>query len=185
MRIFQTRRFMATISPLAILACCCAISGCGPSAPTPEEKAALVLVEQNGAKVFQQPGGAVKVDFTHMGAKDADLEPLQHIKHLQMLILAYTDITDDGLKYIADLPRIHQISLKGTKITDEGLKHLSTLTSVEELDLSDTGVSDTGMPNIAKMSGLKKIYLNGTRVTFQGRKVISESLPDTTIFKSE
>jgi len=169
-----------------VVACGCpGLAGCD-NGPTPREKTALTVIQQQtGAIISVQPGGATRLDFTHMGVDDAGLAPVKEVKHLRMIILAGTSITDEGLKNLSNLHRMRQMTLKQTQIGDKGLEYLSGLTSLEELDLSQTKVTDAGMKHLAKMTGLKKVYLDGTAVTYEGRKFLKDALPDTLVFQNE
>ncbi|TWU06928.1 Internalin-A precursor [Symmachiella macrocystis] len=173
------------LAALLVLCCVVGLTGC-ENGPTEQEKTALTVIQQEtGALISVQKGGAAKVDFTHMGVDDAGLEPIKHVKHLRMLILAGTSVTDAGMKNLSELPRIRQMTLRGTQIGDKGLESLSGLTTLEELDLSHTQVTDAGMQHLAKMTGLQKVYLGGTAVTYEGRKLLREALPNTKVFQDE
>lgn len=84
--------------------------------------------------------------------------------------------------------RLHaqgKYSLLGTamNVTDAGLKPLAEHTELEELDLHDTGVTDQGLRELAKLTSLKKLDLRGTQVTEQGIAGLYESLPKCEIVR--
>jgi hypothetical protein len=57
--------------------------------------------------------------------RDKDLEPIGRLKNLESLTLHENEnITDEGLKYLAQLPKLHYLDLGQTSITFNGLKVL-------------------------------------------------------------
>jgi len=72
-------------------------------------------------------------------------ETLGDMKGKNVLILAGTKISDDGLKTVKALPDLERLDLSGDDVTDEGLKHLKGLKKIRELNLAGTPVTDRGL----------------------------------------
>ncbi|MBN1911010.1 MAG: hypothetical protein JW818_14790 [Pirellulales bacterium] len=75
---------------------------------------------------------------------DHTLEPLRQLKGLECLDLTYTNLRDNGAQDLNDL-RLKRLCLRGTELTDEGLERLTDLPCLEEIDLRDTAVSCEGV----------------------------------------
>jgi len=70
------------------------------------------------------------------------------LKSLTMLDLDLTNVTDAGLKEIAELKNLTMLDLATTKVTDEGLKEIAKLNNLRFLRLDDTVVTDAGLKKL-------------------------------------
>lgn len=61
---------------------------------------------------------------------------------LELVDLAGTQVTDDGIKHLASIATLREINLCGTQISDDGLRCLSTLARLEWVDASFTCVTE-------------------------------------------
>lgn len=95
---------------------------------------------------------------------DSGLEKLQRLGHLQQLDVSGTQITNHGLMFVGEMPRMTSLTIARTSVDDEGLIYLKSLGSLNTLDLSHTGVTDNGMRHVAGLTSLKKLRLAGTAV---------------------
>ena len=84
--------------------------------------------------------GADFADFT-----DARFEDLKGLKNLQILRLRGPyEITDAGLKHIADFTQLRELLLTSYRVTDSGFAHLRGLKHLRKLSLFDTEVTGAG-----------------------------------------
>ena len=79
--------------------------------------------------------------------------------------LSRSEITNDGLRYLAALESLSLLWLDGTQVTDAGLVHLFSLPLLAELHLSDTAVSDASLGRLLNHPNLMVVYARRTRVT--------------------
>ncbi len=87
--------------------------------------------------------------------------------------LAYLDaegqMTDDALELISRVGTITRLQLGGSKrLTDEGVRYLAQLPRLEHLDLRDTGITDRGLVILRDLPSLQTLSLGQTRVTDDG-----------------
>lgn len=87
------------------------------------------------------------------------------ITELPTLDLTDTQVTDEGLAYIAQLSILRFLFLRRTPVTDAGLSYLLKLPRLEWLDLSETAVSDAGVRQLSSLPELTTLYLENTAVT--------------------
>ena len=80
--------------------------------------------------------------------KDEHLKDVGVVQHVIWMNLAGTEITDEGLRYLADMP-LQKLHLERTQIGDAGLVHLKTLQDLEYLNLYGTQVTDAGLIHLA------------------------------------
>ncbi len=93
----------------------------------------------------------------------AMLEPLA--PQLAWLYLNKTNISDEGLKHLANLKQLRRLHLANTAITNIGVKHLEGLENLETLNIYGTKVSDGVLDSVAKLPKLKKVFLYNTEVS--------------------
>lgn len=146
---------------------------------------ALSALRQKGILIL--PVGTetnyLSVSFVNArSATDADLQLLLPLKkQLLWLNLGRTEITDEGLKVIAQLSALRQIHFNNTSITDEGIKHLSPLTELNYINLVGTKITDTGLVHLTSMKKLKNIFVYQTAVTPKGLEDFSVKLPEARV----
>ncbi len=83
---------------------------------------------------------------------------------LRWLGMATTNITDEGLKELAEIQSLNYLDLTDTKISDAGLRYIEAL-PIDTLYLNNTAVTDAGIPSLLKMKRLQRIFLTGTHIT--------------------
>jgi len=88
--------------------------------------------------------------------------------------LAHTDVTDDGLVYLAELTALELLDLNGTPVTDAGMASLAGMTTIATLGLSFTGITDSGLAHLAGLSGLHSLGLISTGVTDAGLTTLGQ-----------
>ncbi len=98
------------------------------------------------------------------------------------LILADTQITDEGLKEMAKLQRLETLQLSYTRVTDAGIKELAKSQQLGTLFLTDTQITDAGLKDVAKLQKLKMLRIRGTKVTKAGMTELKEALPNCKIY---
>lgn len=113
---------------------------------------------------------------------DTDLKRLAGLKHLGMLDLMRTPITDAGLAHLAG-STLWGLNLAGTDIGDEGLRHLSPLKELTEVELEGTKITDSGITVLEGFPRLTRIGLTDTRISAAGLARLVEKLPNITNLK--
>lgn len=108
------------------------------------------------------------------------LDKKSRLKLLKSLNLSGTEISDIGLRYIAQyLGQLATLKLaKCWKITDAGLAQLSSLTdSLTSLDLSGCkSIGNQGLQHLSKCKKIDYLDCSNTSVTTEGlKKFIEES----------
>ena len=97
------------------------------------------------------------------------------LKLLRSLDLSHTEVTDVGLRYIAQyLSQLSDLKLtKCWKVTDAGLAQLSSLENLTKLDLSSCKmVSNQGLIHINKCKNIIHLDCTNTSVDKEGLKKI-------------
>jgi hypothetical protein len=94
---------------------------------------------------------------------DALLERVSRVDHLTALDLASSKaLTDDGVRWLARLPRLRRLNLSGTGVTDRGLEVLRRLPALESVALAWTRVTDAGAAHLAACDAIQSVDLSGT-----------------------
>jgi hypothetical protein len=94
---------------------------------------------------------------------DAVLERVTRLDHIRALDLKGSkELSDDGARHLARLPRLRHLNLMGCGITDRGLEVLKTLPALETLVLTWTSITDAGAAYLSACEHLRKVDLSGT-----------------------
>lgn len=114
---------------------------------------------------------------------DEGIKFLTKLTQLKTLVLRNPEITDAGMKHIAEfinLSELH-ISYRGfvlspapkTKITSAGLTELSRMEKLSELSIDNMMVTDEGMKELSKLRRLEELALHNQTLTIEGYKAIA------------
>jgi Leucine-rich repeat (LRR) protein len=130
-------------------------------------------------KLSTRGGRAVKsLDLSQReDVTDAHLASLlKAYPNLQMLKLKDCDISDEGLKSIAQLPNLQILNLKKcNQITDEGLKSIAQLHNLQMLNLNVClKITNEGLKSIAQLSHLQTLKLHACNISDEGLKSIAQ-----------
>jgi hypothetical protein len=84
------------------------------------------------------------------------------------IFLRGTNLPDQGLAILSELPNVVVLHLDGTRGTDAAMAQLSGLADLRRLRLHDSSVTDAGLLHVREMMKLESLSLNNTRVTDSG-----------------
>jgi hypothetical protein len=91
-------------------------------------------------------------------------------RHLQVLDLSQTQITNVGLRSLSELRHLRELDLLGTAIGGDGCKVIAGLRELHKLNLAHTSVADGDVDALAKLPQLRELDLSSTNVTNAGLK---------------
>jgi internalin A len=109
---------------------------------------------------------------------DEFVQQLANLASLRVLRLNGTSVTDEGVKYLCDLP-LKLLDLSGTAVTDEALRLIASMSNLEELFLQGTHVGDSGLDCLSGIDRLFRILLHDTKVSSSGIQALSTIIPLT------
>jgi hypothetical protein len=96
---------------------------------------------------------------------DAELAQLKGVANIDHFDLFTSGITDEGLKYLKDMPGLKSVPMGLTRVTDAGLVHLKDLTQLEYIGLRGNDITGTGLVHLKKLTRLTGLNLRETKVT--------------------
>jgi hypothetical protein len=118
------------------------------------------------------------VRFSDTSITSAGLKQLVGLDELREIdFFGGTNIVDNGLQSLTQLPNLETLSLLGTNISDEGLGHLRAASRLKALTLYGTEVGDNGLQHIVQIPSLRVLNLAYTHVTDSGLAML-ETLPE-------
>lgn len=88
---------------------------------------------------------------------------LRSLPDLRALRLDRSQVNDDGLTIVADLPLLERLTL-GTATTDAGLVHVKNLLALQHLDLTRTRITGRGLSHAGQLPALLYLALAFTQV---------------------
>ena len=104
---------------------------------------------------------------------------MQQDKHGNVVAVDLPESADDAaLSPLQKLPALREVGLAWTKISDDGLKQLASLEQLETLDLASTNITDAGLDHLVGLKKLKRLNVEGSDVTLAGMKKLRVALPD-------
>jgi len=121
------------------------------------------------------------VELRNTNITDVGVRHMAQISALIQLGLESTKITDEGLASLDGLSHLRGLSLANTKITDGGVSHLERLVDLNTLNLEGDKITDACIPFVAGLPKLSFLYLKGTEITEDGVKSLQKALPNCKI----
>jgi Leucine Rich Repeat (LRR) protein len=97
------------------------------------------------------------VSFEGSRIQDAELQLLRSFPNLRSVDLRKTEITDQGLRNVANIKSIEFLSLQHTEIGDGAVPYLSQLPRLRNLDLRGSRITRNGVDQLREASTLKTI----------------------------
>ena len=110
----------------------------------------------------------VELDLNQSQVTDEGLRHLANLPKLGDLQLQRTHIGDDGMARLVRVKQLQSIDLERTRVGDAGMAYLAKIAQLEELKLGHTEVTDVGMRHIGRLTNLKILDLRETSVGNQG-----------------
>lgn len=142
-------------------------------------KAAMVALRKIGARFDMNTNRMVRtVMLSGTSVSDGDLKHLASFKELDSVSLVKTLVGSGSMKHLAALTKLRRLNLSMTTVDDAGVQALVGLSRLEVLDLIGTRVTDASVNALSKLTRLKEVDLSLTKVTPQGKKRLSQALPD-------
>lgn len=94
---------------------------------------------------------------------DEMLAQVARIPHVTVLRLGNCkQLTDEGVRHLANLPMLRELDLSHTRVTDDGLKVLRALPQLRSLNLVMTMVTDLGLIHLEHCHELERLHLMWT-----------------------
>lgn len=103
---------------------------------------------------------------------DTGIRHVAECKRLEVLNLGHTQLTNAGLAELANLSRLRQLGLSKARITDAGLQRIGKLTGLTHLNLSDTPI--TNLNALSELRHLECLDVSGTKISDSDLRLISE-----------
>lgn len=123
----------------------------------------------------------VYVDLDSELVTDATLAEVAKLRHLKILHIANTSITNDGLRVLQALPELRVVTLNTEGITDEAMEHLATCQSLEEVLVENAVITDSGLMQLTRARRLKRLSLLGSKITPRGLLHFHLDLPNCVV----
>lgn len=93
--------------------------------------------------------------------RDSDLACLSGLTDLEWLGLVGPGIGDDGIRYLAPLTNLEMLYLGGSlNLTDAGLKYLADMHQLERLDIYNSRITARGLSHLHHLKALRSIRIS-------------------------
>lgn len=82
------------------------------------------------------------------------------VKTIYRLYFKFTELTDEGVKYISNIKNLEQLTLREHRnITSESIPYLNKLVDLEYLDIVKTQIQLEDLPGLFQLQKLKELYV--------------------------
>jgi hypothetical protein len=98
---------------------------------------------------------------------DAGLAELRGLRTLKGIELSGTDVTDECVTYLLEMPHLSWIYLNGTKVTGAGMARLATLEDLRMLELNGCPTSADGYKELSQLTNITTLGLHNSAMTDQ------------------
>jgi hypothetical protein len=116
---------------------------------------------------------------------DEAMKSVKKLRRLHTLQLSGPLNTDAALSHLKELTQLRELTVADFRtpshITDEGLKHLGEMKSLTLLGIHAASVTDEGLIHLEGLSELRELSLDKTKVTAEGVKRLQRALPECEI----
>lgn len=111
-----------------------------------------------------------------------DLDLLLSLKkQLVWLKMGFTDINDEKLVKIKQLPNLMRLSIEHTSVTDKGVEQLRSNNRLQYLNVVGTGVTANGIMHLKELKELQSVYVYQAKIDKSDWPALKKALPDTRI----
>jgi Leucine-rich repeat (LRR) protein len=108
------------------------------------------------------------------------LKNIGQFSSLEVLNLEGTNVTDEGLVYLTNLPKLKVLTIIGNN-TDAGLSNLKESKHLEDLIFFSPEITDKGLANLKDIPTLKKLSISTFKVTREGIEDLLKVKPNLEI----
>ncbi|WP_146119177.1 hypothetical protein [Blastopirellula marina] len=147
--------------------------------PDADQDPVVTKFRHVGFEIGRNADGEIQVITTPnpLLVTDEDLAMVNGLNHLLVLDLRGTQITDDAILQLTDLPLIEQLYVGGSvvtdteptlfhaRFTDAAVAPIAELSTLKVLSLAKTDIGDRGVELLPKLENLEVLFLLGTSVT--------------------
>jgi internalin A len=177
---FSLRTLLIFVTLVAVVCSCLRIFVFGQYfiAQRAEALGALVVYDCDENPPYR--GDVYKFLFGHVvhvvfdkPVSDSDLYQLRNLPRLHYVFVRGPQITDDGLKILAELPNIEALGFEETSITPKGFEELKKIGKLDYVALGGAAVGDSTLEVIGSLPNLRFLKLWETSVTDDGMACVA------------
>jgi Leucine Rich repeat len=154
----------------------------------------MVLRTQSGIRTLQLGGDTMTdkglesiADLTNLKElvlwwateiTDAGVAHLSPLRHLQLLDISLSRVTDEGVRSLAMLPELEELGLQG-KFTNKSLLYLSQAGHLKALRLhgGECEFSDEGLRHLEGLKDLRRLVLENAKVSETAKERLLKAIP--------
>lgn len=98
-------------------------------------------------------------------------------------ILAIDDpVENDDLRVLSGYRNLRDITLEGTKVTDEGVRFLCDVPNLTWVNLNNCQITDACIQDLMRIQRLDALFIEETQVSHTGAALLRAALHDGTVF---
>ncbi|WP_146585234.1 leucine-rich repeat domain-containing protein [Posidoniimonas polymericola] len=112
----------------------------------------------------------------HTTDADLVLASVAHCQNLREIDLRLTDLTDDGVRRLAQLTKLEKLDFSNTSVSGEGFADAQYALALRDLNLEKCPITDRGLKQIGQFVNLEQFYAGGNckKVTDSGINYLTQ-----------
>ena len=112
---------------------------------------------------------ALKIIRAHSNDNKISDEGLRYVSQIKTLERFFAhwmeNITDKGVEYLVELPRLKMLDIASSKLTERGYEALGKIKSLEYLNVPSVGITDSCVQHLSKLMNLRNLNASGASKT--------------------
>ncbi len=110
----------------------------------------------------------VRLDQSARNVTERGLRSVANLSELESLTLRDVHFTDEGLALVAQNKQLRELNLFACRLSPKGLAPLTALTELHFLDLNDTPLTNDAAYALPELPELRSLRLSGTGISERG-----------------
>jgi Leucine-rich repeat (LRR) protein len=125
---------------------------------------------QYGDAAMAELAGLTRLTLLDLGDSGVSDRGLKHLRGMQSLIglTLPREITDEGMRIVADLPKLNGLTYDGSGVTHVGIAYLAKVSNLQSLSLSGDEITNQAMHEVARLHKLTVLWLGDCPVGDEG-----------------
>ncbi|MCA9078604.1 MAG: hypothetical protein KDA93_26495 [Planctomycetaceae bacterium] len=123
------------------------------------------------------------VDFSKSNVGRQSLLDLSRYPGLLTLCLASTNLTDEGIEVLDDLPQIEFLMVYENNMTDEAMRHIAHLPQLKYLLVDGTQMTSKAINELKALTHLEELRIHGTPLDGDALKSFADENPNIRIIE--
>ena len=117
-----------------------------------------VILDDHLKALLKLKENIIRIDFKFSGIRDQQLEIVNQFENLNYLSLAKTNISNNGVKHLVNLPDLQYLNLHSTNVSSNCLKQIEKMKNLQNLYVWNTQIDSTDVQTLFNTRPSLKVF---------------------------